>query len=48
VTSYLRDTVPFYNIFKIIEDITITFKGRLCNIKDGEGKLVKVLGIENG
>ena len=34
-------------IFKITEDITIRFKGRLYNIKDGEEKLVKVLGIEN-
>ena len=34
-------------IFKIMEDITMTFKGRLCNIKDGKEKLVKVLGIEN-
>ena len=34
-------------IFKITEDITIIFKGRLCNIKDSKGKLVKALGIEN-
>ena len=33
--------------FKIIEDITMTFKGILCNIKDGKGKLVKALGIED-
>ena len=31
--------------FKIIEDITIIFKGRLCNIKNSKGKLVKELGI---
>ena len=24
------------------------FKGILCNIKDGEGKLVKELGIKDG
>ena len=30
-----------------MEDITIIFKGILCNIKDGEGKLVKELGIED-
>jgi len=34
-------------IFKIIEDITIIFKGRLYNIIDGKGKLVKDLGIED-
>ena len=34
-------------IFEITEDITIIFKGRLYNIKDGKGKLVKVLGIKN-
>jgi len=27
--------------------MTITFKGRLCNIKDGKGKVVKELGIED-
>jgi len=27
--------------------MTIIFKGGLCNIKDGKGKLVKALGIEN-
>jgi len=26
----------------------MTFKGGLCLIKDGKGKVVKVLGIENG
>ena len=35
-------------IFKIIEDMTMTFKSILYNIKDGEGKLVKELGIEDG
>jgi len=25
----------------------MTFKGRLYNIKDGKGKLVKALGIED-
>ena len=34
--------------FKIIEDITIIFKGILYNIKDGKEKLVKELGIEGG
>ena len=34
--------------FKITEDITITFKGRLYNITDGKGKIVKELGIEDG
>jgi hypothetical protein len=34
-------------IFEIMEDITITFKGGLCNIIDGEGKLVEELGIED-
>ena len=33
--------------FKIIEDITIIFKGGLYLIKDGEGKVVKILGIED-
>ena len=33
--------------FKIMEDITIIFKGILCIIKDGKGKLVKELGIKN-
>ena len=33
--------------FKIIEDITITFKGILCIIKDGKEKLVKELGTED-
>jgi len=27
--------------------MTMTFKGGLYNIKDGEGKLVKALGIED-
>ena len=36
------------HIFKITKDITIIFKGRLCNIKNGKGKLVKALGIKNG
>ena len=36
------------HIFEITEDMTMTFKGRLCNIKDGKRKLVKALGIENG
>jgi len=26
--------------FEIMEDITITFKGRLCNILDSKGKVV--------
>ena len=30
-----------------MEDITIIFKGILYNIKDGKGKLVKALGIED-
>ena len=34
--------------FKIIEDITIIFKGILCIIKDGKGKLVKELDIKDG
>ena len=34
--------------FKITENISITFKGILYNIKNGEGKLVKALGTENG
>ena len=34
--------------FKITEDITIIFKGILCNIIDSEGKLVKALGTKNG
>ena len=34
--------------FKIIEDMTIIFKGRLCNITDDKGKVVKELGIKNG
>ena len=35
-------------IFEIMEDITIIFKGGLCNIKDGKGKIVKALGIKDG
>jgi len=31
-----------------MEDITIIFKGRLCFIKDGKRKVVKILGIKNG
>ena len=31
-----------------MEDITIIFKGILCNITDSKGKLVKALGTENG
>ena len=31
-----------------MEDITIIFKGGLYIIKDGEGKLVEELGIEDG
>ena len=34
--------------FEIMEDMTIIFKGILCNIKDSEGKLVEELGIKNG
>ena len=34
--------------FKITEDITMTFKGILCIIKDSKGKLVKELGTEDG
>ena len=34
--------------FEITEDITMTFKGILCIIKDSKGKLVKELGIEDG
>jgi len=30
-----------------MEDMTIIFKGILYNIKDGKGKLVKELGIED-
>jgi len=30
-----------------MEDMTMIFKGGLYNIIDGEGKLVKDLGIEN-
>ena len=30
-----------------MEDMTIIFKGGLYNIKDGKGKLVKELGIED-
>ena len=30
-----------------MEDMTITFKGGLCLIKDSKGKVVKVLGIED-
>jgi len=30
-----------------MEDMIITFKGGLYNIKDGKEKLVKALGIEN-
>jgi hypothetical protein len=33
--------------FKIIEDMTIIFKGILCNIQDSKGKWVKELGTEN-
>ena len=33
--------------FKITEDITIIFKSGLYIIKDGKGKLVKELGIED-
>jgi len=31
-----------------MEDITITFKGGLCNIIDSKGKLVEDLNIKNG
>jgi len=31
-----------------MEDITMIFEGGLCNIKDGKGKLVEALGIEDG
>jgi len=34
--------------FEITKDMTMTFKSILYNIKDGEGKLVKELGIEDG
>ena len=34
--------------FKIMEDMTIIFKGILCNIADSKGKLVKALGIKDG
>jgi len=34
--------------FKIIEEITMTFKGRLCNILDSEEKVVNELGIKDG
>ena len=34
--------------FKIMEDMTMTFEGILCNIKDSEGKLVEELGTEDG
>ena len=33
--------------FKIIEDMTMTFKGILCIIKNSKGKLVKELGTED-
>ena len=33
--------------FKITEDMTMIFKGILCIIKNGEGKLVEELGIED-
>jgi hypothetical protein len=31
-----------------MEDITIIFKDRLCNITDGKGNLVEKLNIEDG
>jgi len=34
--------------FKITEEITITFKGRLCNILDSKEKVVDELGIKDG
>jgi len=34
--------------FEITEDMTMTFEGISCNIKDGEGKLVEELGTEDG
>ena len=36
------------HIFEITEDMTMTFEGRSCLIKDGEGKVVEALGTENG
>ena len=33
--------------FKIIEDLTIIFKGRLYNIADSKGNLVEKLGIKD-
>ncbi|OCL04532.1 hypothetical protein AOQ84DRAFT_115850 [Glonium stellatum] len=36
------------HVFEITEDMTMTFEGRSCNIEDGEGKLVKALGTEDG
>ena len=33
--------------FKITEEMTITFKGRLCNILDSEEKVVNKLGIKD-
>jgi hypothetical protein len=35
------------HIFKIIEDITIIFKGRLCNIKNSKKKWVEELSAKN-
>jgi hypothetical protein len=34
--------------FEIMEDITMIFKGILCNIQDSKGKWVEELGIEDG
>ena len=34
--------------FDIEEDITITFRGSLCNITDSEGNLVKKLSTSDG
>ena len=34
--------------FKIIEDMTIIFKNRLCNILDSEEKVVNQLDIKDG
>lgn len=33
--------------FEIQEDMSMTFKGRSCNIFDGEGKLVEQIGAEH-
>jgi hypothetical protein len=34
--------------FEITENMTMEFRGRSCNILDGEGNLVEKLGAEHG